>query len=130
MLVEKAAAIFQGEDAGEAPLRILEPADVVDVDHQQIAGLGPLDPERPAQIVHLGQVDIPDVIGRVVILDLPAGPVVALDPKLVARLEHFDDGDVGCQRLCVLMVCSSGHLSISARNTVFAMTLSPCGRWM
>ena len=44
-----------------------EPADVENVDHHQIARLGTLDAERPAQIVHLGQVDVTDVVGAVVV---------------------------------------------------------------
>ena len=95
MLVEEPTAVLVGEDASEAPLRIFEPTDVVDVDDQQVAGLGTLDPERTAQVVHLGQVDVPDVVRGIVVLDLPAGPVIAFDAKLVAWLEPSNDRDVG-----------------------------------
>ena len=92
--VQKTAAVLKCEYAGEPPLGIFQPADVVDIDHEQIAGLGALDAERAAQIMHFGQVDVPDVIGGIVVFDLAAGPVVTFDPELVAWFEPFDDGNV------------------------------------
>jgi hypothetical protein len=81
-------------NAGEAPLGILEPADVVDIDLQKIARLGALDRKGTAQVVHFGEIHVPDVVGGVVVLDLPAGPVVGLDPELVARLETLHHGNI------------------------------------
>ena len=87
MIGEKPAAVVAREEAVEAPLAFAEGADVEDVDHQQIAGLRPFDADRTAEKMHLGQIDVTHVLGVVVILDLSAGPVIALDDEVVARLD-------------------------------------------
>src|SRR6266446_3485280 len=45
--------------------------------------------------MHLGQVDIANVVCTVVVKDLPAGPVETLDAKFSTRLEHFHHRNVG-----------------------------------
>ena len=94
MPIEKPSAILVREDAGEAPLRVFEPPDIVDIDHEQVARLRPFDSEGTAQVVHLGKVDIANVVRGIVVLDLSTRPVVALYPELVARLELFHDWNV------------------------------------
>src|SRR5947208_14049790 len=45
--------------------------------------------------MHLGQVDIANVVCTVVVKDLPAGPVETLDAKFSSRLEHLHHRNVG-----------------------------------
>ncbi len=54
-----------------------------------------VDPERAAQIMDFRQIDVPNVVGGIIVIDLTSGPVVGLDAELIAGFEHFDDGNVG-----------------------------------
>jgi hypothetical protein len=92
---EEAAAVLACEDAREPPLRVGQDSHVQDVHHQQVAGFGTLYADGPAEIVHLREVDDLDVVRRIVIGDLTAGPVHALDPKLIAGLHPGHHGNVG-----------------------------------
>ena len=94
VLVQKTTTVLESEDSGEPPLGVLKPADIVDIDHKKVTWLGALHAERSTQIVHLRQIDIPDIVGRLVVMDLATSPVVALDAELVAGLERFDDRNV------------------------------------
>ena len=95
MLGEKAAAVLLGKEAVEAPLAFLEGADVEDIDHQQVAGLGAFHAHRAGQEMHLGEVHVAHVLGVVVVMDLAAGPVVAFNDEVVAGLHHRRHGNVG-----------------------------------
>ena len=95
VLIEEAAAVFQREDAGEAPFRVRQYADVEDVDHQQVARLSALHADRAREVVHLREVDFLDVHRRVVVFDLAPRPVDALDAELIAGLDRRHHRDVG-----------------------------------
>ena len=99
---EEPAGVGLGEDAGVAPAlaggraRLLgDRAEVEDVDHQQVAGLGALDLDGAAEHVGVGQVDVADVVGGVVVAELGVGPLAALDPELAAGLHEGGTGVVG-----------------------------------
>lgn len=81
------------EDAREAPWVVLERLDVLDLDQQNVAGLGGLDFEWSGQVVHLRQVDVLDVVGAVVVLDLSARPVQTFDLDCLAVLDGAAEGD-------------------------------------
>src|SRR5215469_18659312 len=91
---EETAAVFLGEDAGESPWGIGQISDVEQVNDQEVAGLSTFDAERTAQIVHLGQVDITNIVCAIVVSDLPAGPVETLDAKFSARLKRLHHGNI------------------------------------
>ena len=95
MIGEKAAAVLLGEEAVEAPQALRQRADVEQIDDQQIAGLGALDADRARQEVHDRQIDVAHVVGRLVVLDEAAGPVVGLDDEIVAGLDPGHHRDVG-----------------------------------
>ena len=84
MLGQKAAAVFLREETVEAPQAVGLRADIEQIDHQQVAGLGALDADRARQIVHGRQVDVAHVIGTVVVLDITARPVEGLKDEIVA----------------------------------------------
>ena len=73
--VRKPPPFFLREEAVEAPQAVRLGADVEQVDHQQVAGLGALHADRAGQEVHGRQVDVAHVVGAVVVLDEAAGPV-------------------------------------------------------
>jgi hypothetical protein len=92
-LIEETAAIAPVEDASEAPRVVLERLDVHDLDEQDVARHRGLDLEWAAQVVDLGEVDIADVIGRVVVLDLAAGPVDTLNLDCLSVLDRAGGRD-------------------------------------
>ena len=92
---QKAAAILLGEKAVEAPEALLQGTDVEQVDHEQIAGLGALDADRAGQEVHDRQVDVAHVVGRIIVLDEAAGPVIGLDDEIIPRIDPGHDRNVG-----------------------------------
>ena len=94
VLVEKAAAVVLRKEAVEAPLALGLGADIEQIDHEQVAGLGTLDADRAGQEVHDRQVDVAHVVGGIVVLDEAAGPVVGLDDEVVAGLHGRDHRDV------------------------------------
>lgn len=93
VLLEEAAAVGLGEDAREAPGRVLKGLHVGDVDHEQVAGFSALDVKGTSQVVNLGQVDVAHVVGAVVVADLAARPVEAFNLDRLAGLDGGDGGD-------------------------------------
>ena len=65
MIGEEAAAVLLGEEAVEAPQALRQRADVEQIDHQEIAGLGALDADRAGQEMHDGEVDVAHVVGGI-----------------------------------------------------------------
>ena len=63
MIGQKAAAVLLGKEAGEPPKAFLQRADVEQIHHQQIAGLGALDADRAGEEMHVRQIDVAHVIG-------------------------------------------------------------------
>ena len=92
-LVEEAAAVGGSEDAGEAPRLVLQWLHVLDLDEEDVAGLGGLDLKGPGQVVDAGEVDVFDVVGAVVVADLAAGPVDAFDFDDFVVFDGAGEGD-------------------------------------
>src|SRR5579871_1285319 len=91
MFGEESPAVLLGEEAVEAPHALFHRPDIQEVDDQKIAGLRPLDADRTREEVHDRQIDIAHVVGRIVVLDEPACPVVGLDDEVVARIDPRHD---------------------------------------
>ena len=85
MVGEKAAAVLLREEAVEAPQALRQRADIEQVDDQQIAGFGAFDADRTGQEMHDDEVDVAHVVGRFVVLDEAAGPVIGLDDEIVVQ---------------------------------------------
>lgn len=62
-LIQKPTTILLGKNTSESPWLVLEGLDVHDLDEKNVAWLGAFDFERPAEVVHLGEVDILHVVG-------------------------------------------------------------------
>ena len=92
-LIEEAAPVLARKHAREPPWLLLKRLHVYNLDEQHVARLRGLDLERPAQVVDFGEVDVLDVVGAVVVLDLPARPVDAFDLDRFAVLDGACEGD-------------------------------------
>jgi hypothetical protein len=95
LLGEEAAAVLGGEYAGVAPAlagersRILlwDRADIEDVDDEQVAGLGALHGDRPAEHVHRRQRRVENIVGGVVVVDRAVEPFAAVNAERVTRFD-------------------------------------------
>ena len=94
MVGEKATTVVLGEDAGEAPFVALKGANIKNIHHKDVAGLGTIDPDWSTQDVDNFEVHILNVLGIVIIFDLAIGPVLALDPKHISWVDRSNGGDV------------------------------------
>lgn len=83
------------EDSGKPPWVVLEWLNILDLDEQDIAGLSSLDLEWAGKIVDLRQVDILHIVRAIVVLDLAACPVEALDLDHFVILDRSVEGDYG-----------------------------------
>jgi hypothetical protein len=92
----------------------LQHADVEDVDDHQVAGLRAFDPNRATQVVHLREVHDLDVPRIVVVPDLPAGPVDALDAKLIPGFDPRNHGNVRMPAVVQHLVFFRGFGDIDA----------------
>lgn len=79
LFVQEPTAVLLIEHGGEAPWTLLKRLHILDLDNEDVTGLCALDLERTGEVVHAGQVTVFDVVGTVVVLDLSASPVYALD---------------------------------------------------
>lgn len=79
VFVQEPTTVFLIKHGGEAPWALLKRLHVLDLDNEDVTGLCALDLERTGKVVHAGQVTVLDVVGTVIVLDLSAGPVYALD---------------------------------------------------
>lgn len=93
VLIQKAAAVFFGEDAGESPRRVFEGLHVCNVDNEHVAGFCTLDLKRASQIMDLGEVDVMDVVCAIIIANLAAGPVEAFDFDRLPAFNLANRGD-------------------------------------
>src|ERR1700730_6987587 len=91
---EETATVFLGEDPGEPPRRARQISAIEQINDQQIVGLIAFDAGRTTQITILRQIDIANIVCAVVVKDLPARPVEALDAKFSTRLERFHHGNI------------------------------------
>lgn len=73
-LIQKPTAVVLRKHACETPRLVLEGLDVHDFHKEHISGFCVLDLEGAAQVVNLRQVDILDVVGRIIVTDLAASP--------------------------------------------------------
>ena len=74
-LVEKTASVVLVEDTCETPRMILEWLDVLDLHQKNVPWLGALDFEGSGEVVNLSQIHILDVVGTIVVPNLPSCPV-------------------------------------------------------
>lgn len=100
MLVQEATAVLLIKDRREAPWLLLERLHVLDLDDEHVARLGALNLKGPAEEVYAREINVLDVIGAVVVLDLATGPVDALDLDGLAGDDLADGGDCNGVLVC------------------------------
>ena len=61
---------------------------ILNVYNKDITRLGSLDLERPGEIVDLGQIDVANVVCRIIVLDLAARPVDTLNLYCLSILDR------------------------------------------
>lgn len=92
LIGQEPTAVALCEDPRETPAP--KRSDVEDVGREQVSRRGTLDPKRSAQDVDQVEIDVPDVIGAVGVVDLEVGPLLALEEERVARFDFGDRRDL------------------------------------
>ncbi len=93
VLLEETTTVVAIKDTSEAPGRVIKRLHIGNVDNKKIARLSALDIKGPGQVVDFGQVDIANVVGTVVVANLPASPVNTFNLDRLAGLNAADSGD-------------------------------------
>lgn len=93
VVFEETATIATIKDSSKAPRRVLKRLYVANVDYKKIARLSALDVKRAGQVVDLGQVDVADIVGAIVVANLSASPVDAFNLDSLSRLNAADGRD-------------------------------------
>lgn len=99
MSVTQVAWTHDQARTSETPRLVLERLHILNVYDQHIARLRSLDLEWTAQVVHFREINIPNVVCRVVVLDLATGPVYTLDLDGLAILDGSSSRDCECVQL-------------------------------
>jgi hypothetical protein len=92
-LIQKPASIILMKHPRETPRLMLKGLHILNLNEQDIAWLRGLDFKGSREVVDLSQIDILDVVGRVVVADLAAGPVQTLDFDDFAVFDGSAEGD-------------------------------------
>jgi hypothetical protein len=108
MLGQESSAVVAAEETIEAPHALGLGADIQQVHHQQVPGLGALHAHRAGQEVHGGQIHVADVVGAVVVLDRAAGPVVGFQDEVIPRFHPYGHGNVRMPAIVDLRVVVGG----------------------
>ncbi len=78
-IIQEPTTICFIEDPCKAPELILEWLDVLDLHNENIAWFRSLNFEGATEIMDLGQINILDVVGGIVVANLPTRPIDALN---------------------------------------------------
>lgn len=78
-LIQKPTPILLRKNPRKPPRSLFQRLHVLDVHHQHVSGLRGFDVKGAAEVVDAGEVYIADIVCRVVVFDLTAGPVDAFD---------------------------------------------------
>lgn len=92
-LVQKPATVLLRKHTREPPWLLCERLHILDLHDQDVTRLGRFDLEGAGEVVHPGEIDVPHVVGAVVVADLAAGPVDAFDLDDFAVLDGAGEGD-------------------------------------
>lgn len=102
----------------KAPRRVLKRLHILDIDNEHITRLGRLDLEGTTQVMHFRQINITDIVCRVVVLDLSSCPVDTLDLDSFAILDGTGSRNCECVKLL---------LQVLFRDSVLAYCLDAIG---
>jgi hypothetical protein len=128
MVRQEATTVLLAEEAVEAPEAVGLGADVEQLNHQQVAGLGAFHAHRTRQIVHRGQVDVAHIVGAVVVLDESTSPVEGFENEVVTRLDPAGHRDVRVPAVVDVLVEGGGLAQVHLDQGVGHGWLL-CGLW-
>ena len=89
MFIQETATVLLGKDASKAPWLILKGLDIHNLNEQEISRRSSLDFEWSTQVMDSSQVDIKDVVGRIIVSDLATRP---MNGKACAAMIYPLDG--------------------------------------
>jgi hypothetical protein len=95
MLIQEPTTIPPIKDSRESPRAMVKWLDILNLDNENIAGLGAFNLKWTGQIMDLRQIDILDVFGAVIVLDLATGPVYAFNFDGFAGCDLGAEGNIG-----------------------------------
>lgn len=111
MLIQKPAPIFLRKNPRETPQLVFQRLHVLDIDEEHIAGFCAFDFEGPSEVMHLCQIDVSHIVGRIIVLNLPARPVDALDLDRLTVFDAAAAGDCVCHAVFLSAQPISGKKS-------------------
>lgn len=97
-LIQEPTPITLLKDTCEPPRLVLEGLHILNLDEEDVAWLCGLDLKWAGEVVDLREIDVFDVVGRIVVLDLAAGPVETFD------FDDFVVGDFGVGGDCLFFI--------------------------
>jgi len=98
-LVQETASIVFTEDSCKSPRGVFERLNILDFNEKDVAGFGSLNLKWSGQVMDLSQVDVLDIIGAVVVLDLPTCPVETFNLHRLPILDGSTEGYLSrCQQ--------------------------------
>src|SRR6266853_3324036 len=79
--------------------------------------------------MHDGEIDVAHVVGRFVVLDEAAGPVISLHDEIISRLHPCDDRDVGMPAVVDRLVLVRGLRKVDFYQCLchYHLLFSSCG---
>jgi len=72
---------------------VLQRLHILNINNEHIARLGSLNLEGPGEVVDLGQIDVANVVCRIIVLDLAARPVDTLNLYSLSVLDRSSERD-------------------------------------
>ena len=95
---------------------VVEGLDVLNLHEEDVTWLGSLDLERTREIVDLCQVDVLDVIGAVVVLDLPSSPVETFDLDCLTVFDCATERYIGMPAVVEVGLVFGGLVEIDCES--------------
>ena len=128
MLVKKSASILLMEDAREPPRLTREGLNIEDFHNEHVSGMRTLNLHRSRQVMNATtvswkqkflapQVHGKNIISAVVVLDLSAGPINALDIDWLPWLNFGERGDVRMPPIVELRLRICGLIEVDAQGS-------------
>jgi hypothetical protein len=105
MLIQKAPSVLLMEDPGKAPRLTCEWLNIQDFYYQDIPRVSAFNLDRPRKVMNttsvsvmqtkeIPQVYVENIIGAVIVLDLPSRPIDAFNVHWFARFDGCKSGDI------------------------------------
>ncbi len=84
MISKETSTVFFGKDSSKTPFVTLKGSNFEDIDDKDISRLSSINPNWAAQNVNNLEIDVSNILGIIIIFNLPICPVFALNTKDIA----------------------------------------------